>query len=70
MMGVSVRGNSDPHLHSPCPVCGYATRFKQLGPIPCACSPGYPPISPRAREHDQELMKKAPEAETDQDETP
>ena len=24
-------------LHSPCPVCGYATRYKQFGPIRCAC---------------------------------
>ncbi len=36
-MGVSVRGNSDPHLHSPCPRCGYATRYKQW-PVTCACS--------------------------------
>lgn len=36
-MGVSVRGNADPHLHSPCPECGYATRYKQFGPIQCAC---------------------------------
>jgi hypothetical protein len=36
-MGVSVRGNSDPNLHSPCPRCGYATRYKQW-PVTCACS--------------------------------
>ena len=36
-MGVSIRGHSDPHLHSPCPQCGYATRYKQFGPIRCAC---------------------------------
>jgi hypothetical protein len=36
-MGVSVRGLSDPHLHAPCPQCGYATRYKQW-PIKCACS--------------------------------
>jgi hypothetical protein len=36
-MGVSVRGHSDLHLHSPCPQCGYATRYKQW-PITCACS--------------------------------
>lgn len=36
-MGVSVRGNNDPHLHSPCPRCGYATRHKQW-PVTCACS--------------------------------
>lgn len=38
--GVSAAGNTHPHLHSRCPVCGYATRFKQFGPIPCACPPG------------------------------
>ena len=36
-MGVSVRVHSDLHLHSPCPQCGYATRYKQW-PITCACS--------------------------------
>jgi hypothetical protein len=36
-MGVIVRGRSDPHLHSPCPRCGYATRYKQW-PTRCACS--------------------------------
>lgn len=36
-MGVSVRGHSDRHLHSPCPQCGYATRYKQW-PIKCGCS--------------------------------
>jgi hypothetical protein len=25
-------------LHSPCPVCGYATRYKQFGPVRCACN--------------------------------
>lgn len=35
-MGVSVRGNVDPHLRSPCPQCGYATRYKQW-PVTCAC---------------------------------
>jgi hypothetical protein len=34
---LSVRGNSLPHLHSPCPRCGYATRYKQWS-ITCACS--------------------------------
>ena len=34
---MSVRGHSDPHLHSPCPQCGYATRYKQW-PTTCACS--------------------------------
>jgi hypothetical protein len=37
-MGVSISGNSHPHLHSPCPRWGYATRFKQFGPIRCRCS--------------------------------
>lgn len=37
-MGVSTSGNTHPHLHSPCPRCGYATRFKQFGPIPCLCA--------------------------------
>ncbi len=36
-MGVSVRGNVHPHLHSPCPRCGYATAFKQWE-IRCGCS--------------------------------
>jgi hypothetical protein len=36
-MGVSVRGHTDPRLHSPCPRCGYATRFKQW-PTKCARS--------------------------------
>jgi hypothetical protein len=36
-MAVSIRGHSDLHLHSPCPQCGYATRYKQW-PITCACS--------------------------------
>lgn len=35
-LGVSVRGLTDLHLHSPCPQCGYATRYKQW-PIKCAC---------------------------------
>jgi hypothetical protein len=35
-MGVSVRGHSHPHLHSPCRPCGYATRYKQW-PERCAC---------------------------------
>jgi hypothetical protein len=36
-MGVSIRGHSDLHFHSPCPQCGCATRYKQW-PITCACS--------------------------------
>jgi hypothetical protein len=35
-MGVSVRGNSDLHRHSPRPRWGYATRYKQW-PVTCAC---------------------------------
>jgi hypothetical protein len=27
----------DHYHHSPCPVCGYATRYKHFGSIPCAC---------------------------------
>ena len=37
-MGVSVRGQTDPHLHSPCLRCGCATRYKQFGPMRCACN--------------------------------
>ncbi len=37
-MGVSIHGTVHPHLHNPCPRCGYATRFKQFGPIRCVCS--------------------------------
>ena len=37
-MAISISGNSHPHLHHPCPRCGYATRFKQFGPIRCLCS--------------------------------
>jgi hypothetical protein len=36
-MGVSAGGHTDPHLHAPCPRCGYATRYKQW-PTKCACS--------------------------------
>ncbi len=28
----------DHYHHTPCPRCGYATRYKHCGPIPCACS--------------------------------
>jgi hypothetical protein len=38
-MSVSVRGHTDPHLHSPCPTCGYATGYKQW-PTRCACNRG------------------------------
>ena len=46
-MGVSIRGRSDPHLHSPCPQCGYATRYKQFGPMRCACPNPNPKPKPR-----------------------
>jgi hypothetical protein len=36
-MGLDIYGHSDPHLHSPCPVCGYARRYKQW-PTRCACN--------------------------------
>ena len=32
------RMNAHNPFHSPCPVCGQPTRFKQFGPIPCACN--------------------------------
>ena len=37
MSPVSINGVTD-HVHHPCPVCGYATRYKQFGPIRCACN--------------------------------
>lgn len=36
-MTTSVRGNDSKELTTPCPVCGYATRFKRF-PITCACN--------------------------------
>ena len=36
-MGVDIYGHSHEHLHSACPVCGYATRFKQYR-TRCACN--------------------------------
>ena len=36
-MGVDIYGHSHEHLHSPCPVCGYATRYKQYR-TRCACN--------------------------------
>ena len=36
-MTTSVRGNDGKELSAPCPVCGYATRFKRF-PITCACN--------------------------------
>ena len=36
-MGRDIYGHADEHLHSPCPVCGYARRYKQ-SPIRCACN--------------------------------
>ena len=55
--GMRPDGHTSPYLHTRCPECGYATRWKQFGPMRCACSPDCPPISRRAREHDQELMR-------------
>ena len=34
---MSISGNTD-HVHTPCPVCGYATRYKQFGPMRCFCN--------------------------------
>ena len=34
---IDIYGHSFEHLHTKCPVCGYATRFKQF-PIRCACN--------------------------------
>jgi len=28
----------DPGFHSPCPVCGEPTRYKQFGSMRCACN--------------------------------
>jgi hypothetical protein len=36
-MAVDIYGHSIHGLHSPCPVCGYATRYKQW-PTRCACN--------------------------------
>lgn len=54
--GVTITGHTGPHLHGRCPECGYATRYKQFGPMRCACSPGAV-VSPeaemiRTRHHD------------------
>ena len=38
MMGAANPKAVDHYHHSPCPVCGYATRYKHCGPIPCACT--------------------------------
>jgi hypothetical protein len=38
IMAIDVHGHSDPHLHGPCRVCEYATRYKQFGPMRCACN--------------------------------
>jgi hypothetical protein len=35
---IDIHGHSNPHLHGPCPVCGYATRYKQFGPMRCLCN--------------------------------
>lgn len=39
IMTIDIYGHSDPHLHSKCPVCGCATRFKQYR-TRCACNRG------------------------------
>lgn len=36
-MGIDIYGHADENLHSPCPRCGYATRFRQW-PTRCACN--------------------------------
>ena len=36
-MMLSVSGNDLPHLHTPCPRCGYTTRYKQW-PVRCLCN--------------------------------
>ena len=36
-MGVDIYGHSI-IISAPCPVCGYATRSKHAGHIPCACN--------------------------------
>ena len=36
---IDIYGHSHEHLHSACPVCGYATRFKQYR-TRCACNRG------------------------------
>jgi hypothetical protein len=36
-MTIDIYGHSDPHLHGPCPVCGYATRYKQWSAC-CTCT--------------------------------
>ena len=48
-MGVSVSGLEGPHLHSPCPQCGFATWFKQFGPMRCACNTTYNTYCPEGR---------------------
>ena len=37
-MGVDIYGHRIHGLHSPCPVCGQPTRYKQFGPMRCACN--------------------------------
>ena len=37
--GIRPGGFTSPYLHGRCPECGYATRWKQFGPMPCACPP-------------------------------
>jgi hypothetical protein len=49
-MAISISGNSHPHLHHPCPRCGYATRFKQW-PTRCLCNRGCSTAELEKREH-------------------
>ncbi len=39
-MGVDIYGHSGEYFHSKCPVCGYATRYKQYR-TRCACNRGW-----------------------------
>jgi len=41
----------DPYFHSPCPVCGQPTRYKQFGPIRCACNRYWTKEAQEAHKH-------------------
>ena len=60
-MGVSVHGTVHPHLHSPCPVCGYARRFKQF-PERCACNRSDPKPFTFPWENDPEWQERIRQA--------
>lgn len=60
--GVSARGTVHPHLHHPCPKCGYATRFKQW-PISCLCTEA--PAAPRAHLTNPDHLIPAPSSGQD-----